>query len=141
MPGGQGVAGSNPVSPTVVWPCERHIGAFQWPSVEHTWNKGSIWSLDLRARGTSRNPGVSSYDSPVVSQEQIQRWADEAEAGYDVAELKRRSRGRPGRAAEPMQVVAVRLTAEELEALDAAAERHALTRSEAIRAALARYTA
>ena len=24
--GGQGVAGSNPVSPTVVWPCERHIG-------------------------------------------------------------------------------------------------------------------
>ena len=77
----------------------------------------------------------------MVSEEQIQKWADEAEAGYDVAELKRRGRGRPGRGAEPMQVVAVRLTAEELEALDAAAERHALTRSEAIRAALARYTA
>ena len=76
----------------------------------------------------------------MVSQEQIERWADEAEAGCDVAELKRRGRGRPGRAAEPMQVVAVRLTAEELEALDDAAERHALTRSEAIRAALGRYT-
>jgi len=76
-----------------------------------------------------------------VSEEQIQKWADEAEVGYDVAELKQRGRGRPGRGAEPMQVVAVRLTAEELEALDAAAERHALTRSEAIRAALAHYAA
>jgi hypothetical protein len=77
----------------------------------------------------------------MVSEKQIQKWADEAEAGYDVAELKRRGRGRPGRGAEPMQVVAVRLTAEELQALDAAAERQDLTRSEAIRAALAHYAA
>jgi metal-responsive CopG/Arc/MetJ family transcriptional regulator len=40
-----------------------------------------------------------------------------------------------------MQVVAVRLTAEELEALDAAAERRGLNRSEAIREALADYAA
>jgi metal-responsive CopG/Arc/MetJ family transcriptional regulator len=40
-----------------------------------------------------------------------------------------------------MQVVAVRVTAEELEALDAAAERNALSRSEAIRAALAHFSA
>ncbi|MET8521160.1 ribbon-helix-helix domain-containing protein [Nocardioides sp. NPDC004968] len=73
--------------------------------------------------------------------EQIQKWADEAEAGYDVEELKRRGRGRPGRGAEPMQVVAVRLTAEELEALDALAEREHLSRSEAIRRALAGYAA
>ena|SRR5674536_402170 len=77
----------------------------------------------------------------MVTEEQIQQWADEAEAGYDVAELKRRGRGRPGRGAEPMQVVAVRLTAEELQAVDAAAERQDLTRSEAIRAALAHYAA
>lgn len=77
----------------------------------------------------------------MVSEKQIQKWADEAEAGYDVAELKRRGRGRPGRGAEPMQVVAVRLTTEELQALDAAAERQDLTRSEAIRAALAHYAA
>ncbi|WP_309133888.1 ribbon-helix-helix protein, CopG family [Cellulomonas sp.] len=77
----------------------------------------------------------------MVSDEQIQQWADEAEAGYDVDALKRRGRGRPGRGAEPMQVVAVRLTAEELAALDAAAQRQDLTRSEAIRAALAHFVA
>jgi metal-responsive CopG/Arc/MetJ family transcriptional regulator len=38
-----------------------------------------------------------------------------------------------------MQVVAVRLTAEELEALDAAAAGKDMSRSEAIRAALARF--
>jgi hypothetical protein len=74
----------------------------------------------------------------VVSEQQIQKWADEAEAGYDVDELKRRGRGRPGRGAEPMQVVAVRLTAEELKALDAEAARNHMSRSETIRAALAR---
>ncbi len=77
----------------------------------------------------------------MVSEEQIQRWADEAEAGYNVQELKRRGRGRPGRGAEPMQVVAVRLTAEEVAALDAVAEREHLSRSEAIRRALADFVA
>lgn len=77
----------------------------------------------------------------VVSDEQIKKWADEAEAGYDVEELKRRGRGRPGRGAEPMHVVAVRLTVEELEALDAAASKHDMSRSEAIRAALAHFAA
>ena len=77
----------------------------------------------------------------MVSDEQIQQWADEAEAGYDVDALKRRGRGRPGRGAEPMQVVAVRLTAAELEALDATAAKQYMTRSEVIRAALARFAA
>lgn len=77
----------------------------------------------------------------MVSEEQIQAWADEAEAGYDVDELTQRGRGRPGRGAEPMQVVAVRLTLEELEALDAAAGRSDMSRSEAIREALARFVA
>lgn len=73
----------------------------------------------------------------MVCEEQIQQWADEAEAGYDVDEMKRHGRGRPGRGAEPMQVVAVRLTAEELAAVDAIAEREHTSRSEAIRKALA----
>lgn len=77
----------------------------------------------------------------VVSDDQIQQWADEADAGYDIDALKRRGRGRPGRGAEPMQVVAVRLTAEELDALDAAAAKQDMTRSEAIRAALAHFAA
>jgi len=80
---------------------------------------------------------ISLYDICVVSEEQIQQWTNEAETGYDVAELKRRGRGRPGRGAEPMQVIAVRLTAEEITALDAMAERDHVSRSEAIRRALA----
>jgi hypothetical protein len=83
----------------------------------------------------------TSYDIGMASGEQIQRWADEAEAGYDVEGLKRRGRGRPGRGAEPMQVVAVRLTAEELAALDEVAEREHISRSEAIRRALADFAA
>lgn len=76
-----------------------------------------------------------------VTDEQIQAWADEAEAGYDVEELKRRGRGRPGRGAEPMQVIAVRLTAEEIAAVDAFAARENWSRSEAIRRALAGFAA
>ncbi|MEX2290093.1 MAG: ribbon-helix-helix domain-containing protein [Mycobacteriales bacterium] len=77
----------------------------------------------------------------MVSEQQIQAWADEADAGYDADALKRRGRGRPGRGAAPMQVVAVRLTADELDALDALAAKNHLSRSEAIRAALAQLTA
>ena len=66
-----------------------------------------------------------------MSEQKNQAWADEAEAGHDVDELKRRGPGRPGRGAAPMQVVAVRLTAEELDALDAAAARNHMSRSEA----------
>jgi hypothetical protein len=77
----------------------------------------------------------------MVTEEQIQKSADEAEAGYDVDGLKKRGRGRPGRGAEPMQVVAVRLTTDELNALDAAATQSGLSRSEAIRAAVAHFAA
>lgn len=72
-----------------------------------------------------------------VTEEQIAAWAAEAEAGYDVAALKKRGRGRPGRGAEPSQVIALRLTAEELGALDARAAEEGKTRSEVIREALA----
>lgn len=76
-----------------------------------------------------------------ITDEQIQAWADEAETGYDVEALKRRGRGRPGRGAEPMQVVAVRLSPQEVEALDAVAARDQVSRSEAIRRALAQFAA
>jgi predicted transcriptional regulator len=71
-----------------------------------------------------------------VTEQQIDEWAAEAEAGYDVAALKKRGRGRPGRGAEPSQVVALRLTLDEIAALDARAEREGKTRSEVIREAL-----
>lgn len=92
-------------------------------------------------RDTPRQPEFRYAISSMASDEQIQKWADEAGAGYDVDALKRRGRGRPGRGAEPMQVVAVRLTAEELDALDAAASKNQMSRSEAIRAALAHFAA
>jgi hypothetical protein len=76
-----------------------------------------------------------------VTEEQISEWAAEAEAGYDIEALKKRGRGRPGRGAEPSQVVALRLTSEELAALDARAAREHKTRSELIRDALAAYAA
>ena len=71
-----------------------------------------------------------------VTEEQIAAWAAEAEAGYDVAALKKRGRGRPGRGGEPSQVVALRLTLEEIAAIDERAEREGKSRSEVIREAL-----
>lgn len=72
-----------------------------------------------------------------VTEDEIAAWADEAEAGYDVDELKKRGRGRPGRSSSPSRVVALRLTAQEIADLDARAEREGKTRSEVIREALA----
>jgi hypothetical protein len=72
-----------------------------------------------------------------VTEERIAGWVDEAEAGYDVGTLRERGRGRPGRGGEPSQVVAVRLTTSELEAVDARAAREHKTRSQVVREALA----
>jgi hypothetical protein len=68
-----------------------------------------------------------------VSEAEADQWVDEAEAGHDVDKLKARI-GRPARGAEASQVVPVRLTIEELEALMARAGREHLNRSEARRA-------
>lgn len=72
-----------------------------------------------------------------VTDEQLASWAAEAEAGYDTQELRRRGRGRPGRGAEPSQVVTLRLTSTELAIIDARAARENKSRSEVIREALA----
>ncbi|MBN9153348.1 MAG: ribbon-helix-helix protein, CopG family [Microbacterium sp.] len=85
--------------------------------------------------------GGETINGVPVTEEQITAWADEAEGGYDVDALKRRGRGRPGRGAEPAQVVALRLTADELAALDARAARENKSRSELIREAIAAYAA
>lgn len=81
--------------------------------------------------------GRETINGTPVTEEQITAWADEAEAGYDVAALKKRGRGRPGRGVEPSQVVALRLTVDELAALDARAESEGKSRFEVIREALA----
>lgn len=69
-----------------------------------------------------------------VTDEAIQRWAAEAEAGYDIEKL--RTRGRPDIGAGPGTVVPVRMDEALLDALDARAQCEHISRSEAIRAAV-----
>lgn len=69
-----------------------------------------------------------------VSDEQIQVWADEAERGYPVDQLRKRGRRPAGDG--PGEVVAVRMDGTLLSELSARAEREHVTRSEAIRAAV-----
>lgn len=72
-----------------------------------------------------------------VTDEQIQAWADEAEAGYDPAELPKPRRGRPPVGDGPTTVVPVRLDAATIAALTERAEAEGIaTRSDAIRAAV-----
>jgi hypothetical protein len=74
-----------------------------------------------------------------VDDAQIQAWADEAEAGYDVAALRRR--GRPVAGEGRGIVVTVRLDAPTLGALNERAETEGLpNRTEAIRAAVRAWT-
>ncbi|MBH0022937.1 ribbon-helix-helix domain-containing protein [Salinibacterium sp. SWN248] len=82
-----------------------------------------------------------SVNGVPITEEQIAVWAAIAEAGYGVANFKERGRGRPGRGAEPSQVVALRLTSDELAAIDARAALNHKSRSETIRDALAVYLA
>jgi len=84
----------------------------------------------------NRMRGRETINGEPVTEEQIQAWIAESEAGYDIAALKKRGRGRPGRGAEPSQVVAVRLTLEEIAALDKRAIDEGKSRSEVIREAL-----
>jgi hypothetical protein len=76
-----------------------------------------------------------------VTDEQIQAWADEAEAGYTLADLPKPRRGRPPVGEGPGVVVPVRLDAATVAALTARAEAEGIsTRSEAIRAAVRAWT-
>lgn len=78
---------------------------------------------------------ASEIHGQAVTDAQIQAWSDEAEAGYDVAVLRRR--GRPTAGEGPGTVVPVRLDAATLAALNKRAAAEGLTnRSEAIRAAV-----
>ncbi|MFW5471414.1 ribbon-helix-helix domain-containing protein [Knoellia sp. CPCC 206435] len=74
-----------------------------------------------------------------VSDEMIQEWADEAERGYDVSQL--RKRGRKPMGDGPARVVPVRVDDALLTALDQRAEHDHVSRSELIRAAIRAYVA
>lgn len=74
-----------------------------------------------------------------VTDEMIQEWADEAERGYDVSQL--RKRGRKPMGDGPARVVPVRVDDTLLSALDQRAEHDHVSRSELIRAAIRAYVA
>lgn len=113
-------------------------------AVSHLRGKGSLadngqflWSpADIRNTIVCMERKMHGREVPET---EIDGWVKEAEAGYDLEELKARM-GRPARGAEASQVVPVRLTVDELAAVMARAEREHLNRSEAIRAALAAWS-
>jgi hypothetical protein len=77
--------------------------------------------------GTSRGKPITDAD--------IERLADEAEAGYDIATLRPRG-GRPAMGSGPAEVVPVRLDPELRAAVEARATLDDTTTSEIIRQAL-----
>lgn len=73
-----------------------------------------------------------------IPEEEIERLAAEAEAGYEPARLRRRG-GRTPMGSGPAEVVPVRLDPELRQALEARARAEATTASEVIRRALRDY--
>ena len=90
-------------------------------------SRGFVYTIDVSEHLLHGKP---------VTDEQIQMWADEAEAGYDPATLPKPRRGRPPVGGGP-GVVPVRFDAATLAALNARAQAEGIqNRSEAIRAAV-----
>lgn len=84
-----------------------------------------------RSYGTSRS-GVELTD------EVIERMADEAEAGLDISKLRRRP-GRPSMGAEPAKALPVRFDAELRQAIEHRAETEGVSAGEVVRRALREY--
>lgn len=82
--------------------------------------------------------GMRKMQGHEVPEDQVDAWVAEAEAGYDVEQL--RKRGRPTRGEQAAQVVPVRFTDEEISSLMQRADREHLNRSEAIRRAVREWT-
>ena len=79
-----------------------------------------------------------THNGRVITDEEIQALADEAEAGYDVTKLKRRP-GRPSLGATAADVFPVRLEPELRAALETRAETDHSTASDVVRNALRAY--
>lgn len=109
-----------------------------------------VSKFDAVHRTSRQHPPLSYDNSGVgkkriihgreVSEGQVQAWADEAEAGYDVEELARRW-GRPPRAEKASKVIPTRFSDDELASLMERAEREGIDRSTAIRAAVRQWAA
>ncbi len=82
---------------------------------------------------------MGKIDGVEINDEQIARWADEAELGFGVEQLRKRGRRPVGDG--PGQVVPVRIDETLLAALNERVEQDHVSRSELIRAALRAYIA
>ena len=87
---------------------------------------------------TNKNTYGRSKTGVELTDEVLQRMAQEAEAGLDPAKLRRRP-GRPSMGSGPADAVPVRLDPELRRAVDERAEAENVTVSEVIREALRRY--
>jgi hypothetical protein len=79
-------------------------------------------------------------DGTVITDEMVEKMTDDAEAGYDVAEIeRRRARGRPAMGSGPASVESVRLDPELKRELLLRASKDGISVSEVIREALRSY--
>ena len=82
---------------------------------------------------------METIDGVPVTDETIQKWADEAERGYDVEVLKKRGRRPIGDGAA--RVAPVRMDDSLVAAVDQRAEKDGTSRSEIIRSAVRAFVA
>ena len=83
---------------------------------------------------------VKLKDGSTISDEMVEKMADEAEAGYDVEEIaRRRTGGRPAMGSGPASVESVRLDPELKRELLLRASKDGISVSEVIREALRTY--
>lgn len=78
-------------------------------------------------------------DGKAITDEMVEKMADEAEAGYDVDEIERRRGGRPSIGSGPASVESVRLDPELKRELLVRASKDGISVSEVIREALRTY--
>ncbi len=86
----------------------------------------------------AKKPAGETISGEPVTDEQIRKWADDAEDGFDVDDLRRR--GRPRLGDGPSTVIPVRMDDDLLDALNEKAVHDGITRSEAIREAVRSWT-
>lgn len=73
-----------------------------------------------------------------LTEEVVERMADEAEAGLDVSKLRRRP-GRPAMGTEPAKALPVRFDPELRQAIEQRAQTEGVTAGEVVRRALRKY--
>jgi Ribbon-helix-helix protein, copG family len=88
---------------------------------------------------TDKHERYTTRSGRVLSDDDIEALADEAERAPDLEALKRRKRGRPLLGSGPAEVVPVRLDPELKSAVEGRAAREHTSTSEIIREALRRY--